>query len=211
MTSESTEILKTNANLCVIKVYGRSQFSLSMMKLAKSVLFCVVLLYSVNNGESSTRFDRSQCRKGAPANQGLLVRGKPSQKDSWPWLAALHTKKDGKYFGMGSLISERFVLTAAHCLQDKEESKCKNPEDVDVWLGKWNLAEKNETGAVKATAAEFKMHPDWNISDSRWDADIAIVKLAEDVELSRKIQPICLWTSKMQPDEENDGGTAVGW
>src|SRR5262249_7633323 len=48
-----------------------------------------------------------------------VIGGEVADAKSWPWQIALYTRQaNGKMFGAcgGSLIAERWVLTAAHCL-----------------------------------------------------------------------------------------------
>ena len=45
----------------------------------------------------------------------VVVGGKDSHPGEWPWHVALYFS--GQYFCGGSLISDTFVLTAAHCVQ----------------------------------------------------------------------------------------------
>ena len=46
-----------------------------------------------------------------------IVGGQMSEEGRWPWMAAL-MKWDQQFCG-GSLISDRWVLTAAHCIQPR--------------------------------------------------------------------------------------------
>lgn len=196
------------------KQFERTLFSVSTMVFNELVVALLILsMLPSNKSESLVKFVRSECHvnMSVPGHTGMIVNGQISPRGKWPWLVALSTKSDGEFFCGGSLISERFVLSAAHCLQYKNEQTPKEPKDVIVSLGKWNISDKQELGALELTPFEFIIHPDWKISESRWNADIALIKLETDVTFSSSITPICLWTSKMRPEEMNDGGTAVGW
>lgn len=43
-----------------------------------------------------------------------VVNGWPAQKNEWPWIAAL--LNNGRQFCGGSLIDDKHILTAAHCV-----------------------------------------------------------------------------------------------
>ena len=43
-----------------------------------------------------------------------VVNGWPAQKNEWPWIAQL--RNNGRQFCGGSLIDDRHILTAAHCV-----------------------------------------------------------------------------------------------
>lgn len=45
-----------------------------------------------------------------------IVGGRPADPQEWPWMAALLRKDMAQYCG-GVLITDRHVLTAAHCVQ----------------------------------------------------------------------------------------------
>ncbi|XP_055543958.1 serine protease snake-like [Wyeomyia smithii] len=79
-----------------------------------------------------------------------------------------------------SLISERFVLTAAHCGKPKV-----------VMLGEHNTLEPGDE--VEFYVETFIKHPKHRLGKSYHD--IALVKLSEDIEFSNVIRPACLWTT----------------
>lgn len=47
-----------------------------------------------------------------------IVGGHKTEEGEWPWLVAIGTKLRGPHCG-GSLIADRWVLTAAHCFKDE--------------------------------------------------------------------------------------------
>jgi secreted trypsin-like serine protease len=57
----------------------------------------------------------------------------------------------------GNLINARYVLTAAHCIQDKGRTSAQRPQDALLFIGKQNLIEWNEEGYEKRGALAFKV------------------------------------------------------
>lgn len=69
---------------------------------------------SLSLGSSTQDLSLSQC----DLTSGLIVGGKRANEKEFPHMAAIGYRDNNKkiIFGCGgSLISERFVLTAAHC------------------------------------------------------------------------------------------------
>lgn len=147
---------------------------------------------------------------GLRANfRGTIVGGKTSIRNEWPWLAGLVQITSGIFFCGGSLVSEYHVLTAAHCLQNKQEVVPLQADEVVVHLGRHNFSAENEPGSISMFPSTVIIHPDWDSKSVRFDADLAILLTEKPVKFSLIIQPICLWSS-------TDGGdaligTIVGW
>lgn len=172
------------------------------------VLFTLTVINVVNSNRIK-RYTQDQC--GQPLNPaGLVSNGIISKRDSWPYLVALLDTKKGKFFCGGSLITLSHILTAAHCLQEKTQSVIKKPSEVVAYLGKYDLNVNVERGSVPAFPSEFRIHEDWNVLDKKFDADIAIIRLDEEVVPRSNIYPVCMWTSDMKSVREDDG-TVVGW
>lgn len=64
-----------------------------------------------------------------------------------------------------------------------------------VLVGKYNLEVLVEKRSFSADVAEIRVHPDWIWHDVKYDADLAILVLAENVEFSMYVQPVCLPSS----------------
>jgi secreted trypsin-like serine protease len=173
------------------------------------LLVHAVVVSTTASSSNFIKFNRKECGN-LTGTAGTVIGGTISDRHKWPWLVALYTTSDQKFFGGGSLISERFVLTAAHCLQNKRQEKPIKLRDVIVYLGRWNLTDMTEAN-VTASTEDFFIHPDWKPFDTRWDADIAVIKLTDDIRYSRNIRPVCLWTAKHEARKRGDGGMIVGW
>uniref|UniRef100_A0A8D3DDZ7 C3/C5 convertase n=1 Tax=Scophthalmus maximus TaxID=52904 RepID=A0A8D3DDZ7_SCOMX len=100
-----------------------------------------------------------------------------------PWHVTL--KAVGKSCS-GSIVSQNWVLTAAHCFARASTDKV--PERVDITHG----------GGV-ARASQVIMHPEYNIDALRrrnvsefYDYDVALVRVNRSIPLSWKARPICL-------------------
>lgn len=71
------------------------------------------------------------------------------------------------------------MFTASHCFQQKGFTKPLEPEYLRALIGRFNLKNNKEIGAKIALVRQIVLHPDWNIEDDRYDADIAIAVLID--------------------------------
>ncbi|XP_037040377.1 protein artichoke-like [Bradysia coprophila] len=139
----------------------------------------------------------------------LISGGNEVLRDEWPFIAALHYSGSLKYFCGGTIISNKHVLTAAHCIHGKFSNVILSPDELTVRLGAYNLTATNESGVVNRNVTQIHVHPDWNVLEEKYDADIAILVLNENVTFSSQIRPVCV---PMDDDTiEGDKGTVVGW
>nr|XP_022913253.1 serine protease snake-like [Onthophagus taurus] len=101
----------------------------------------------------------------------------------------------------GSLISEQFVLTAAHCLESRELGPVKV-----VRIGDLDTAtDKDDAAPQEFSVINTYPHPNYTI-DSLYN-DIAILKLNKPVQITTYVKPACL-----QSELEFKGRlTATGW
>ncbi|XP_071865936.1 trypsin-1 isoform X1 [Bombus fervidus] len=116
-------------------------------------------------------------------SQSKLVGGRPADPTKWPWMVAFLTT-DNDYYCGGVLITDRHVLTAAHCVYNWR------PQDIKVRLGEYDFATSEETRAVDFTISEIRIHRDF-VPDT-FTNDIAIVKLYLPTVFDSYIWPVCL-------------------
>uniref|UniRef100_A0A8D3BMX1 pancreatic elastase II n=1 Tax=Scophthalmus maximus TaxID=52904 RepID=A0A8D3BMX1_SCOMX len=112
-----------------------------------------------------------------------VVGGEDVRPNSWPWQISLQYNRQGEWRHTcgGTLISDQWVLTAAHCISSGKEYR--------VAMGKHNLIE-TEGGAVFMGTANIIVHEKWNPFFIR--NDIALIKLENAVPFSDTIMAACL-------------------
>jgi len=100
----------------------------------------------------------------------------------------------------GTLISEKDVLTAAHCTSGS------GPGAAYVVLGEHNLSVND--GEKKVRVCSTKNHPNYN--DRTVDYDYAILTLCESVSFTTDISPACLPSSSSN-NYDNRESVVSGW
>ncbi|XP_076042405.1 chymotrypsin BI-like [Oratosquilla oratoria] len=128
-----------------------------------------------------------------------IVGGTEATPHSYPWQVALFI--DSGFFCGGALISDEWVLTAAHCTD--------GGNSIQVVLGAHNV-QTYESSQVTMTSYNFFEHQNW-ISYLLMN-DIALIKLPKKVDFNSYIQPVCLPTRSEQGDlMVGKTVTASGW
>jgi len=72
-------------------------------------------------------------------------------------------------------------------------------------IGAHNLEARREYGAITASVKDIHIHHDWNPYITSYDADIAILELANDVTFNEYIQPICIAAPKSEAALKTEG------
>jgi len=80
-----------------------------------------------------------------------------------------------------------------------------NPEDLTVLLGAHHLDNPNDIGKRTYEVKSIHPHDDWNPHTAKFDADIAVLRLSEDVSFGTYIQPVCLAKFGVSLKNYNDG------
>ena len=86
----------------------------------------------------------------------------------------------------GSLISDRWVVTAAHCAQVESSN------DIRVDLGQHDLHSGTEAVLIKKYVSEVHIHPEYDVD---WNSyDLSLLKLTDPIDFTvlSHVRPICL-------------------
>lgn len=126
-----------------------------------------------------------------------IIDGTNATSNDWPYITALVTKGSSAYEGQfcgGSYIGDRYILTAAHCVERVSK------EDFEVIVGINNLNNEYNEG-VRLPVQQFYIHPEYNSSNLK--NDIAIIELPRALNTNEAI-PVQL------ADAQTRNGTPVG-
>uniref|UniRef100_A0A672KAA1 Suppressor of tumorigenicity 14 protein homolog n=1 Tax=Sinocyclocheilus grahami TaxID=75366 RepID=A0A672KAA1_SINGR len=135
--------------------------------------------------------DESNCNCGKRAyTKSRIVGGQEADVGEFPWQVSLHVKNTAHVCG-ASIISERWLVTAAHCVQDDPKIKYSQPGTWEAYLGLHTQKEKQK--ATKKLLKQIIPHKNYN--SHTYDNDIALMELDSPVTFSATIRPICLPTA----------------
>ncbi|RXN35056.1 granzyme B(G,H)-like protein [Labeo rohita] len=138
----------------------------------------------------------SVCSIAAHVNVGI-VNGKEAKPHSRPYMVSVQSEE--QHICSGFLISDRFVMTAAHCRN--------NSPVLTVVLGAHDLRKKNET-LVRIKVDSYHQHPDY--TNESFHNDILLLKLEKNAQLNNNIKSISI--SAEEGDIEADSVCSIaGW
>ncbi|XP_032282720.1 ovochymase-2 [Phoca vitulina] len=130
-----------------------------------------------------------------------IVGGSQVEKGSYPWQVSL--KRRQKHICGGTIVSARWVITAAHCVANRNIATTLN-----VTAGEHDLSHI-EPGEQTLTVETIIIHPYFSIKKPM-DYDIALLKMAGAFHFGRFVGPMCL----PEPKERFEAGficTTAGW
>nr|CAD7407038.1 unnamed protein product [Timema cristinae] len=127
-----------------------------------------------------------------------ISNGDVAEVGQFPWQVALSIDR---HTACGaSLISEEWVLTAAHCVYNKS--------NVTLLIGSRNR-QKEDEGSLEMTSGEFIVHPKYSQGTNY---DLGLIKLPTALALTDNIKPVDL--PKMSQENEtfvDRVATVSGW
>ncbi|RZC41899.1 neurotrypsin-like [Asbolus verrucosus] len=135
-----------------------------------------------------------------------VVRGSIANSGDYPWQAAIRVKGKTKaaHWCGAVIISEKFVLTAAHCLLGYSKGA------YIVVAGDYNVDEDEGT-EQEAYIEDFYIHEDFR-QGHKMNNDIALIKLkGNGFRFNEDIQPICLPENNTRYEREDLNCTISGF
>ncbi|XP_030056733.1 prothrombin [Microcaecilia unicolor] len=143
---------------------------------------------------------------------GRIVKGENAEPGSAPWQVMLFRKKPQELLCGASLISDSWVLTAAHCVLYPPWDKNFTTEDIIVRIGKHDRTKYERTVEKIVQLERIIVHPKYNWKENL-DRDIALLKLIKPVSFSDYIHSVCLPTKEIVLKLMQDGhkGRVSGW
>ncbi|KAL7644132.1 UNVERIFIED_CONTAM: hypothetical protein RMT77_004956 [Armadillidium vulgare] len=171
------------------------------------ILFLVTSFCSAQRPKDSDAFANllpTIC--GRTAAQDKIINGSPSPIGAYPWMAALGYTVEGKnelsFLCAGAIISSKYVLTAANCLDPESLG---NKRLSVIHLGDYDLETERDCQQTRlgprcskphivVGIEETISHPDYNLRGTSSD-DIALIRLNVTLKFedgSATIEPVCL-------------------
>ncbi|XP_063381401.1 venom protease-like [Cydia fagiglandana] len=131
---------------------------------------------------------------------GRMVGARPANPREWPWMASITPEGFEQYCG-GVLITDRHVLTAAHCTRRWKAN------ELFVRLGEYDFERNNDSRSYNFRVVEIRQHEDFD--HTNYHNDIAILKLHRPAVFNTYVWPICL--PPVGLSAINQSAIIIGW
>ncbi|XP_066213176.1 coagulation factor IX isoform X1 [Saccopteryx leptura] len=134
-----------------------------------------------NSTEDETVLDNITQSTQPFNNLTRIVGGESAKPGQFPWQVLLTDKIDA--FCGGSIINEKWVITAAHCIKPGVK--------ITVVAGEHNT-EKEEHTEQKRNVVRAIPHHSYNATINKYRHDIALLELDKPLILNSYVTPICI-------------------
>ncbi|XP_067852814.1 coagulation factor IX-like [Heptranchias perlo] len=138
------------------------------------------------------------------ADNTKIVGGEVCRKGQCPWQALLLDDIKNEGFCGGTILNEKWVITAAHCFI--------SPVNFRVVVGEHDVTKVEHTEKYHKVE-KVVLYPKYNSNKSRYDHDIALIQLQIPIEFNDFVIPICLPEKRFAEKVlmTQNYGTVSGW
>ncbi|KAL9907227.1 trypsin-1 [Glossina fuscipes fuscipes] len=137
----------------------------------------------------------AECACGIP-NVNRIVGGDKVRNHKYPWIAQL--VKGSTQFCGASVINDRYLLTAAHCVPSKK----------NIYIRLLKLDKNSRQDGIIRRVSSVQVHR--SFSHATLQNDIALLKLETPLLFKKQLRPVCLPSSSEQNFDFRQGIVA-GW
>uniref|UniRef100_A0A1B6H1G6 Peptidase S1 domain-containing protein n=1 Tax=Cuerna arida TaxID=1464854 RepID=A0A1B6H1G6_9HEMI len=139
------------------------------------------------------------CGLSSSSFETKIINGRPAELGAYPWMALVGYKlkqsqetQVPRWLCAGSLITDLYILTAAHCLDPKVITTRRQLVPTTVRLGELDLDPNVADGArpINVDIERVIFHEQYN--NNLKINDIGLIRLKTKVPYSDLIRPICL-------------------
>ncbi|KAL7648689.1 UNVERIFIED_CONTAM: hypothetical protein RMT77_000596 [Armadillidium vulgare] len=138
----------------------------------------------------------NECQCGK-VKKRRIVNGTPAPIEDYPWTVQIVFSNNDEQFCGGSIINEKYVLTAAHCTDGLTS------EEVYIRYAYTGP----DTIGRKMNIEKFIVHELYT-KDKIMYFDIALLRMQGEFIYDSKVQPVCLGRNREITNEE---GVILGW
>ncbi|XP_017861434.1 PREDICTED: transmembrane protease serine 9 isoform X1 [Drosophila arizonae] len=167
----------------------------------------LVLIQIVNYAQAQIAFTGLPCTVRNPK----IVGGSEAERNEMPFMVSLMRR--GGHFCGGTIIHERWILTAGHCICNGLQNFMK-PTQIQGVVGVHSI--RDYLNAVSDGSQGFRVdfkrivpHPQYDCKNVQHD--IALLELVQPMGFSAHIQPSCVSSGEEDRSLVPEYGTVSGW
>lgn len=141
-----------------------------------------------------------------------IIGGENAVDYSWPMMVSIRWPMEDIHWCGGTILSNSFILTAAHCLYGYESNP---PEHLTISVGLTSLVDARQ---IRHTADRIYIHPNYTGSEEDHRHDIALIRINESLPMGNNLfvtKTCILPLDATIPDEQYiENGTrltTIGW
>ena len=139
--------------------------------------------------------------------QFRIIGGETSEPGKWPFLVSIYVGRAKMFFCGGTIISDRWILTAAHCVFDKAGPAAQ----LHVRVGDHRRSAYSKF-KMEHEVVEVIRHPRFaSIFTGQYINDIALLRISSPISFTDYARPVCLPSREQIPLPVDTPCTVIGW